>query len=61
LVLQYNKRDLAGVVSRQELEAAFNSARRPSFEAVANRGDGVMETLQSISQWILKELKGGKS
>jgi mutual gliding-motility protein MglA len=61
VVLQYNKRDLPGVVSVQELEATFNSARRPSFEAVAHRGDGVMETLQSISQWILKELKGGKS
>jgi len=60
LVLQYNKRDLPGSVSVQELEATFNAARRPSFEAVANRGDGVMETLQSISQWILKELKGGR-
>ncbi|MFN7685653.1 MAG: GTP-binding protein [Oligoflexia bacterium] len=61
LVLQYNKRDLPGVVSLQELEATFNAARRPSFEAVASRGDGVMETLQSVSQWILKELKGGKA
>lgn len=61
VVLQYNKRDLPGSVSVQELEATFNAARRPSFEAVANRGEGVMETLQSISQWILKELKGGQS
>jgi signal recognition particle receptor subunit beta len=58
LVLQYNKRDLPGAVSVQELEATFNPTRRPSFEAVANRGVGVMETLQSISQSVIRELKG---
>lgn len=59
LVLQYNKRDLPGVVSVQELEATFNPMRRPSFEAVAYRGHGVMETLQAISQLVIRELKGG--
>jgi signal recognition particle receptor subunit beta len=59
LVLQYNKRDLPNVVSVRELEATFNPMHRPYFEAVANRGDGVMETLQAISQAIISELKGG--
>ena len=59
LVLQYNKRDTPGAVSLRELEATFNSLKRPSFEAIANKGDGVMETLQEISQWIIRELKGG--
>jgi signal recognition particle receptor subunit beta len=59
LVLQYNKRDLANVVSVRELEATFNPMHRPYFEAVANRGDGVMETLQAISQAVISELKGG--
>jgi mutual gliding-motility protein MglA len=59
LVLQYNKRDLQGVVSVRELEATFNPVKRPYFEAVANRGEGVMETLQAISQSIIRELKGG--
>jgi signal recognition particle receptor subunit beta len=58
LVFQYNKRDLPGVVTVQELETTFNQTRRPSFEAVANRGLGVMETLQSISQSVIRELKG---
>lgn len=58
LVLQYNKRDLPEVVSVQELEATFNPTHRPYFEAVANRGLGVMETLQSISQAVIRELKG---
>jgi mutual gliding-motility protein MglA len=57
LVLQYNKRDLASAVSKQELEATFNPTGRPSFEAIASRGVGVMETLQSISQSVVSELK----
>ncbi len=61
LVLQYNKRDMPGTVSIREMEATFNAVRRPYFEAVANRGQGVMETLQSISQLIIRELKGGET
>lgn len=60
LVLQYNKRDMPGVVPVRELEATFNSMKKPSFEAVASRGQGVMETLQNVSQWIIRELKGGE-
>ncbi len=59
LVLQYNKRDLPGAVAISELEGMLNPGKRPYFEAVANRGDGVMETLQTVSQWVIRELKGG--
>jgi len=59
LVLQYNKRDLPGAVSLRELESTFNPLKRPYFEAVANRGEGVMETLQSVCQWVIQDLKGG--
>jgi mutual gliding-motility protein MglA len=59
LVFQYNKRDGEGAISIQELEATFNPMRKPSFEAVASRGQGVMETLQAISQWVIKDLRGG--
>ncbi len=59
LVFQYNKRDLPGAIPLRELEETFNSLRRPYFEAVASRGDGVMETLQAISQSIIQEIKGG--
>ena len=59
-VLQYNKRDVLDAVPVRELESTFNSMKRPSFEAVANRGQGVMETLQSVSQLVIKELKGGE-
>lgn len=59
LVFQYNKRDLPNVVPVRELESTFNPMQRPYFEAIASQGIGVMETLQSISQWVIKELKGG--
>lgn len=59
LVFQYNKRDLPEAVTVSELEATFNSMKRPHFEAVAHRGQGVMETLQEISQWVIRELKNG--
>ncbi len=61
LVFQYNKRDLQGIVTIQELESTFNPMRRPFFEAIANQGRGVMETLQSISQLVIRDLKGGGS
>ena len=60
LVFQYNKRDLADVVSIRELEATFNPMHHPFFEAVASRGDGVMDTLQAICQQVIRELKGGQ-
>lgn len=61
VVFQYNKRDLPGVIPLSELEATFNPTHRPYFEAIANRGIGVMETLQSISKAIIREMKGGGS
>lgn len=60
MVFQYNKRDLPSALPMKELEQTFNPSRKPSFEAVASRGDGVMETLQSITQWVIRELKGGE-
>lgn len=60
LVFQYNKRDVPGIVSVRELETTFNAMRHPYFEAIASRGHGVMETLQSISQLVIRDLKGGE-
>ena len=58
LVFQYNKRDLPNAASIEELEATFNPAKRPHFEAVANRGEGVMATLDNISQMVIDALRG---
>lgn len=58
--LQYNKRDLPNAVPLSELQTAFNPSNRLFFEAVANQGAGVIETLQALSKWIIRELKGGE-
>ena len=58
LVFQYNKRDISNAASVQELEMSFNPKKYPHFEAVANRGEGVMETLECISQMVIDALRG---
>lgn len=56
LVLQYNKRDLPGVFTKEELDEALNFRGVPSFEAVAVTGDGVFPTLRAISELVLRNL-----
>jgi len=58
IVFQYNKRDLPNALSIEELESTFNLTQKPYFEAVANRGEGVMSTLESISQMVMDALRG---
>ena len=58
LVFQYNKRDLANILSVDELELSLNSERRcESYEACAVLGQGVFETLKAISRLTLRSLK----
>ena len=58
LVFQYNKRDLPDAAPIDELQSTFNPMKRPHFEAVANRGEGVMATLENISQMVIDALRG---
>jgi signal recognition particle receptor subunit beta len=58
LVFQYNKRDLANILSVAELEESLNSAGRyENYEACAVLGQGVFETLKAISKLTLRSLK----
>jgi signal recognition particle receptor subunit beta len=58
LVFQYNKRDLANILSLDELEDSLNPARlQESYEACAVLGQGVFETLKAISRLTLRSLK----
>ena len=58
LVFQYNKRDLANILSLDELEESLNAARlQESYEACAVLGQGVFETLKAISRLTLRSLK----
>jgi mutual gliding-motility protein MglA len=58
LVLQYNKRDLASLLSTEELEADLNRDKsHESYEASAILGQGVFETLKAVSRITLRSLK----
>lgn len=59
-VMQYNKRDLPSAMPVPELRAALNADQRvPEFEAVAQTGEGVFETLRAVARLVLTELKKG--
>jgi mutual gliding-motility protein MglA len=55
-VLQYNKRDLPGVVPIAALDDELNFRSRPSFPAAAVTGDGVFDTLKAVSHLVLQNL-----
>jgi hypothetical protein len=59
LVIQYNKRDLQNIASLAELHALLNQRNVPEYEASANRGIGVFETLKSVIKLVLIDLKRG--
>ena len=56
MVIQYNKRDLPGVVPITELDDVLNFRAVPSFGAAAVSGEGVFDTLKSVSQLVLQNL-----
>jgi signal recognition particle receptor subunit beta len=58
-VVQYNKRDMPGVASVEELRQLLNPQGVPDFEAVASTGVGVFETLKAIAKLVLTELRKG--
>jgi mutual gliding-motility protein MglA len=55
-VLQYNKRDLPGVLAIEELDDALNFRGLPAFPAAAVSGAGVFDTLRAASQLVLQNL-----
>ena len=57
VVLQFNKRDLPGVLSPEELNKALNRGDWPWAEASAIKGEGVFETLKLVSKATLLALK----
>ncbi len=59
LIIQYNKRDLPNAASMGDLRKALNLYNAPEFEAKANQGVGVLESLKTVSKSIITVLKGG--
>ena len=56
VVIQYNKRDLPNIVSVDELRSQLNPYDWPDYEAVAVSGEGVFDTLKTVSKMVLKAL-----
>ncbi len=56
-VMQYNKRDLPGVLSIADLDATLNAHRAPSFESTAARGQVVLEPLDELVRLVLIDLE----
>jgi len=57
IVIQYNKRDLPGVLAVEELNAALNPRDVPFYEAVATTGEGVLKTFTAISKLVLQDMQ----
>ena len=56
-VLQLNKRDLPNISPANELIGVLRKKDEPVLEAVAAKGDGVVDTLKAISKLIMSEVK----
>jgi signal recognition particle receptor subunit beta len=55
-VLQWNKRDIADAMPVAELERLLNHHKAPTFEAIANSGQGVFPTLKALAGNVLKNI-----
>jgi signal recognition particle receptor subunit beta len=64
IVVQYNKRDLADVLSVEALQEALGLSSYPFVEAVASAGRGITETFKLVSKLtfadLMRRLQGRK-
>ncbi|HYQ59444.1 MAG TPA: GTPase domain-containing protein, partial [Desulfatiglandales bacterium] len=56
VVLQYNKRDLAEILTVGELNAYLNENNYATVEAIATLGKGVQETFRLVTTLLLKDI-----
>lgn len=61
VVIQYNKRDLPGILSIEALNEKLNSRGWPHFEASATVGNGVFDTLKLIIKMVLDKAKSSQT
>jgi len=59
-VLQFNKRDLPTALAFDDMKKSLQFKGEPIFEAIANQGTGVFETLKMIAKMVLMELRKGR-
>jgi signal recognition particle receptor subunit beta len=56
-VLQLNKRDLPNIMPVEGLRRLLDVKGEPVFEAIAIKGEGVLETLKAVARQVLVELR----
>lgn len=56
-VIQYNKRDLPGIMPVEIMRQELNPSGVPDFEAVATAGNGVLETLEGLAHMLVQRLE----
>jgi signal recognition particle receptor subunit beta len=61
LAVQWNKRDIPGVLPVEALRAALNARGAPEFETVASRGEGTMDALKEVMRQVIMALRGRPS
>ncbi|MCL2761411.1 MAG: ADP-ribosylation factor-like protein [Desulfuromonadales bacterium] len=59
LVIQYNKRDLPNIMPVADMRKDLNPRGVEDFEACANAGTGVFETLKAIAKSMLSNMNRG--
>ncbi|MBN1656647.1 MAG: GTPase domain-containing protein [Deltaproteobacteria bacterium] len=57
IVLQYNKRDCDTPIEIGTIEKQLGLEDVPVFEAVATRGDGVLETIRELSRRVISQFE----
>jgi signal recognition particle receptor subunit beta len=57
VVLQYNKRDCEDLIPLGTLESKFKLNGIPVFESVAQKGKGVMETVRTVTQMVVRRFE----
>src|SRR5437762_4745182 len=59
LIIQYNKRDLPDAMRLEELNRLLNPYNAPTYEAIANTGQGVFPTLKALAARVLESIHTG--
>ncbi len=57
LVIQYNKRDLPGVLPVERMRSMLNARAVPDFETCATSGQGVLDTLKAVMRLVIRDLR----
>lgn len=57
LVLQYNKRDLDGVMSVEEMDGSLNTLGAPAVATCATSGEGILDALDELVRSVLSDIE----